>query len=186
MQDPATGPSQSAESLDNSLVEEPQKAGSFKPCSSCCEPIHTCAKKCTHCDSYQDWRRHLVAAGSVVPLMVSIVAVLISLGPFARQAWRDSDSAIQISAPTIQSGHLFLLATNSGKMAGTVDEVKLELPIAGANAMWLHLMRPERNSGIVPADSVKGLPRRVSCNRRCTGCLGSAWNHGDTAKTRGS
>ena len=42
-----------------SETSAPGEVDATKPCKVCGEAIKTTAKKCIHCDSYQDWRAYL-------------------------------------------------------------------------------------------------------------------------------
>lgn len=48
------------------------------PCQVCREPIRPGARKCIHCDSYQDWRRILGSGGRIV-LVLSLLSTLIAV-----------------------------------------------------------------------------------------------------------
>ncbi len=54
---------------------------SKKLCRICCEPIAAGARKCIHCDSFQDWRGNLGVSATVLSLLVALVSVLTASAP---------------------------------------------------------------------------------------------------------
>ena len=128
-----------------------------QPCSTCRELIIRGAKKCTHCESYQDWRLHLTASTAVLALIVSSLAGLTAAGPMVYQAWRKSDSKMSIASVSLPTyGHINVLMKNSGKKPGTASIMTIDLPIKGdRKTIWLHLNQTDPNAGLVPADGVR-------------------------------
>jgi hypothetical protein len=47
-----------------------------KPCKVCGEEIRESARKCNHCDSYQDWRLNIGFSNTVLSLLVALCSVL--------------------------------------------------------------------------------------------------------------
>jgi hypothetical protein len=58
----------------------------IEKCGTCLKGIPRGAKKCTNCDSYQDWRRHLPAGTAVLSLLVALGSVLTVLVPVLSEA----------------------------------------------------------------------------------------------------
>jgi hypothetical protein len=129
------------------------------PCTTCLEPIWIGAKKCTHCDSYQDWRRFLNFSSTVLALMVSLVAVTTTGVPIIWEVLKGRDSDIRIATPSIENGRVYVLATNFGKKPGTANflTVVLNLKDDSNNMIWLHLVRSAPNASLLPADDSKEL-----------------------------
>lgn len=126
----------------------------IQPCSTCRELILRGAKKCTQCDSYQDWRKHLTGSTAILALILSALAGLTAAGPVIYQAWRKADSDLSISSVSlIQYGKVYVLLTNSGKMPGAVSVMTIELPIKDERrVIWLHPIMNGPNAGVIPPD----------------------------------
>jgi len=45
------------------------------PCRECALPIPISARKCSHCDAYQDWRRYISRSTETLSLLVALVSV---------------------------------------------------------------------------------------------------------------
>ena len=52
-----------------------------KQCTTCGEEIANSARKCIHCDTYQDWRRYLTFSSTVLALLVALLSVATVAGP---------------------------------------------------------------------------------------------------------
>jgi hypothetical protein len=96
-------------------------------CSTCFKPIHRMAKKCTECDSYQDWRRHMQLGSSVLALMVALVSVTALSAPILSQLMTQENSNIHVSLQTVLEPAIYLMATNDGVRAGSVAEIHLSI-----------------------------------------------------------
>ncbi|MDP9050956.1 MAG: hypothetical protein M3O31_09600 [Acidobacteriota bacterium] len=136
------------------------------------------ARKCTKCDSYQDWRRHLTFSTALLALFISFFASITAAYPLIRDAWRKPDSDLRVdSAPVFQNGHVFVLITNAGRKPGVVDLVTVKLKIKNpSNVIYLHLIRPLQNPdvGLIPADRSSQLD--FSGLFPATKLAGSAWD----------
>jgi hypothetical protein len=148
------------------------------PCSTCRELIRNGAQKCIHCDSYQGWRKHLTPSTAILALFVSFLAGASAAYPLIREWWRTPDSDLRIaSAPVFQSGHVFVLMTNSGKKPGVVDLVTAKLTLKDQNNLiYLHLIRPPQapDTGMIPGDSSKTLD--FAAQFPATKVADHAWN----------
>jgi hypothetical protein len=124
-------------------------------CSTCQELILQGAKKCIHCESFQDWRRHLTANTAILAACISLVVAIPAVVPFVHEAWRKSDSNMAIAAvSSVQYGRIHVLMTNFGKKAGAVDFMKVLLPIKEpSKVIYLHL--DPKDSNLIPGDSSK-------------------------------
>jgi hypothetical protein len=94
-------------------------------CSTCFKPIDPRARKCTECDSYQDWRRHLQIGSSVLALFVALISVIALATPMLAPFLTSKDSNIVVSLEGFHGGKAYLMATNSGNRAGTVSAISL-------------------------------------------------------------
>ena len=131
------------------------------PCTTCLELIFTGAKKCTKCESYQDWRKHVTVSTALLAIIVSALAAGVAAYPIAHQAIRKLDSDLRVSPnPILESGHIFVVISNFGKGVGSVDLVKATMKIPDQRkVIWFHLVRPIQasDSGMIPGDGNKQL-----------------------------
>lgn len=88
-----------------------------QPCIVCKEPINSGARKCIHCNSFQDWRKHVTGSHLVLSLIVALISVL-SLGvPVIIEALKSEDSEIKISLTYARES----MATYNGKGMRTFE-----------------------------------------------------------------
>ena len=112
---------------------------STKRCVECAAPIRVRAKKCTECDTYQDWRRYLPFSSTVLSLLIALffvvgLSVPPIIGVLREQNANLHEAIISGRAGSIQEGPEYvpalcvdLLITNSGKLPGVVKAVAVKL-----------------------------------------------------------
>lgn len=83
-------------------------------CKVCREDIKLGAKKCTHCNSYQDWRRLVAVSSSVLALLVALVSVISTTLPHLSEIFVEEFSNVNIQAHSIKSQYIEVVAYNSG------------------------------------------------------------------------
>lgn len=110
------------------------EAGSL--CLTCCKPIHPKAKKCSECDSYQDWRRHLSMGSSVLALLVALVSVLALGAPLIKAALTPEDSNLRILFQGIRNNQLYAMVTNSGIRPGSIEGARLRASLSPSTYSW--------------------------------------------------
>jgi hypothetical protein len=89
-------------------------------CTTCFKPIDPRAKKCTGCDSYQDWRRHLSMSGSVLALLVALVSVIALATPMIQAALAPKDSKLHFTVQGVAHNQIYIMVSNSGTRPGSV------------------------------------------------------------------
>jgi hypothetical protein len=148
----------SARKSATKVNEDPtERSGEKGRCTTCLEPIWIGAKKCTLCDSYQDWRRFLTFSSTVLALLVSLVAVSTTAFSIAMGGiWRYSDVHIY-SRPIAENGHVYFLVTNKGTRPATAEFVTITLDTDHPKYFWLHLVRPGPGAALLPAGDTKEL-----------------------------
>lgn len=128
-----------------------------KPCKVCGEGIKLSAKKCVHCDSYQDWRSGLGPSTSVLSLLVALVAVLTAAVPVIHDGLTAKNSALILSYQAVDQGHITLLVTNQGVRPGSVRNLGggVQVPILHQNNAYevIDLVSSE-NTLVEPGKSV--------------------------------
>src|SRR5262249_50643423 len=94
-----------------------------KPCVVCREPIRRSARKCIHCDSYQDWlRARLPVSTSVLSLLVALVTVSTAAVPVIEDAIKPRNSNLSFSFQGADDYSLAVIASNQGVRPGTVGQ----------------------------------------------------------------
>jgi hypothetical protein len=151
-------PGEQATTGDVSTEENRGKAR----CTTCLEPIWIGAKKCTHCDSYQDWRGFFSFSSTVLALMVSLVTVLGAFLPIIINLARPRDSNLQLAqSPIFEGGHLYVLATNKGIRDGVVEFATLTIDTDHPKYIWLHVVRLDPKLAVVSPGETKDLDYRA-------------------------
>jgi hypothetical protein len=131
-------------------------------CNTCLEPIWIGAQKCTHCDSYQDWRRVFGFSSTVLALMVSLIAVLGATVPKIVDLFSAQDSKLQLAQhPIFEGGHLYVMATNKGTKDGVVEFATMTIDTDHPKYIWLHVVRLDPKSAVVSPGETKDLDYRA-------------------------
>jgi len=99
-----------------------------KECRVCAELIEGRALKCIHCDSYQDWRRHLGFGTTVLSLLIALVAVATPLIGAIEKFFHVSRAELRFSVQSAQAGVLTVLVTNDGERPGAIAQGTLSFP----------------------------------------------------------
>jgi hypothetical protein len=97
----------------------------MKSCKVCGEDIRAAAQKCTHCDSFQDWRRNLTFGSTVLSLLVALVAVLTAAVPVIKSAITPTNSDLLFSYQGNTRALIGVLATNRGARPGSVQSFNM-------------------------------------------------------------
>jgi predicted nucleic acid-binding Zn ribbon protein len=109
--------------------KEPEATPPKVPCPVCAEPISPAAKKCIHCESFLDARRHLHFSSTVLALLVALVSVVTTALPVVQKALTPDDSDLNL---VFLPGGLTVMATNSGTKAGIIEAGLLLIGLAGS------------------------------------------------------
>ncbi len=116
-------------------------------CLVCREVIKPNARKCIHCNSFQNWRRFVSVSTTVLSLLVALVSVL-SVGiPAVLTAMpKDTDieaSIIDVKKVAIKDSNsgepkeqamVTIFLTNRGKKPGAVGRIDGEATLAGSDS----------------------------------------------------
>ena len=68
-----------------------------KECVVCGEQIPATAQKCTHCEGFQDWRRHINFSATVLALLTALVSVVSTSLPNIIELLRGHNSQMAIA-----------------------------------------------------------------------------------------
>ena len=100
------------------------------PSNTCCvchESIEIGAKKCVHCNSYQDWRRYLNLSSTMLALIVALVSVLSISIPMLKDNFKPNNSKINILFQSDSFKNLTFIASNSGNRPGGIGNVSMRI-----------------------------------------------------------
>jgi len=110
-----------------------------KLCPVCGEQIAITAKKCIHCGSELNWRRHMSLSATTLALMTALVAVIGAAGPSIKSLFDHRDAFLNfnfIGAGTVRTmqqdgrptnGSVIILASNEGRAAGGLVAARLQI-----------------------------------------------------------
>jgi hypothetical protein len=104
--------------------------GETKPCKVCGEAIKLAARKCIHCDSYQDWHADIGMSSTMLSLLIALFSVLTVSVPVVRDAITPSISNLKFSYQGTASKIITVLVANTGVRTGTV-RYPMALHVAG-------------------------------------------------------
>jgi len=108
----------------------------MKPCLVCGNNIPASANKCTHCNSFQNWRRFIHFSSTILALLVALVSVATTAIPILSDAFTNDNSKLNIVFKNVKSSNspaagesttekLMFIVANSGKRPGGIAEAKL-------------------------------------------------------------
>jgi hypothetical protein len=110
-----------------------------KVCIQCAKSIPIHAKKCTECDSFQDWRRHLQFSGLALSLLIALLSVTGLTTQKIIEAFQGHRTRIQTKFVSSLHGTLEakpdsrnalvvnLLITNSGDRPRAITAVEVKM-----------------------------------------------------------
>lgn len=108
-------------------------------CPTCGENIAATAKKCIHCGSELNWRRHVSFSSTTLALATALIAVLGAVGPSIKSLFEHRDAFLNFtfigagSVRTVQqdgrptNGSVILLSSNEGHAAGGLVAARLQI-----------------------------------------------------------
>jgi len=97
------------------------------------------ARKCVHCDSFQDWRRYLNFSNTVLALLVALLSVSTVLAPILQEAFEKDTSNVSVTYHGIHENLFNLVATNTGTKDGVISEETLTLTNENAETISFNL-----------------------------------------------
>ena len=99
----------------------------MKACSSCALEIPAAARLCSHCKSYQDWRRFLSVSTTTLALLTALVSTgAASIATITSSAWF-ADSEVN-GRFVLDARPITLSIANTGNRPARIDSISLELP----------------------------------------------------------
>jgi hypothetical protein len=101
-------------------LESNHSESNFANCVVSFEKIHPRAKKCIHCDGFQDWRRDINFGSTVLALLVALVSVLSLSVSVLKDALTIPNSKIIFSYQSVRNDLINVIASNTGEEAGSI------------------------------------------------------------------
>ena len=98
-----------------------------KRCRVCAEKIEKDARKCIHCDCYQDWRGALPISTELLALMVALISVITAAAPVLANVFALKDSKLVVTFQDVDEGAVSVLVSNNGNRPGTVRYATLTI-----------------------------------------------------------
>ena len=95
------------------------------PCTVCGDPIRQHAKKCIHCDSFQDWRRHFSFSTVVLSLFIALISVSTTAVHITRSVFAPEQSNLRFSLVQYGPDSIRVVSSNLGDRAGVLRAARL-------------------------------------------------------------
>lgn len=111
-------------------------------CLVCRESILSGARKCTHCDSFQDFRRWISLSASVLALLVALVSVLSVVVPDAVAYFERDYSRTTANLHAIENVLVNLVATNVGNKPSVFLQGELHFE-DDQGRLWSAVLEPQ-------------------------------------------
>lgn len=104
-------------------IKEVEYPTGTKPCRVCAEPIRTEAKKCTKCQSYQNWLFSTFGLSStILSLIIALFSVLTVAVPVITEQLTPKNSNLVFAYQSADRDVLTMLVSNQGTRPGSVRE----------------------------------------------------------------
>ena len=143
------------EDLSSDEVSRPEFT---KSCSTCALTIPEKARKCTKCDSFQDWRKYIAFSTTNLALMTALLSVATLAGPNIFNLFGTNNSDLRVSFQGIQDNAAIVLIANTGNRPGSAGNATIALDSWGEKGIALVVpLNADKNYGIVEAGAVKAV-----------------------------
>lgn len=135
-----------------------------KCCIVCGELIKSTAKKCIHCDSFQDLRRFLPISNTMLALVIALISVIAAVSPVIKNLFVEKNSEILVRLQDVHRESIYLMLSNLGEREGGIGKTSIlyqtnEQPPRGQRM----LLEKNREESFVPAGSSKQLRLSMEC-----------------------
>jgi hypothetical protein len=136
----------------------PTEPSDTKPCKVCGEEIKKTARKCIHCDSYQDWRGSVSLSQTVLALLIALISVTTSAIPVLRDSLFTKNAAIRVAFEGANDKVITFLVSNIGTRPGSISRtMTLLLPTEQGDLFVTLLSSEEVNSSAILLEQNKSL-----------------------------
>jgi hypothetical protein len=96
-------------------------------CKICRKPIEIGARKCTECDSFQDWRRHFSIGTVVLSLLIALISVTTTGFQVVHDLLAKEQSDIRFSLVRYGPDSIKIMGSNLGDRAGALRSATLNI-----------------------------------------------------------
>lgn len=96
------------------------EAKETKYCIACGQLISANATLCHHCNSYQNWRRHVAFTQTTLALLVALVAVVGATAPVLYKIYKGNNSDLSGQFVDFRKGRAVFIVRNAGNAPGVV------------------------------------------------------------------
>jgi hypothetical protein len=97
----------------------------MKRCVACHSEIFPEAIKCTHCDTYQDWRRYVSASSTVLSLLIALLSVAGIVVPKLVETFDTPKSVFKIVQTKDVGVNLHVTLANGGDARGYLTGISV-------------------------------------------------------------
>jgi hypothetical protein len=154
-----------------------------QPCRVCREPMTAGAKKCIHCDSYQNWQRHVGVGTTTLALLVALISVTGSTVPAILDATSPDVERVQVNLLDPNPEALTVSVVNAGSEYGIVRRTgRLEVSYAERPPLKLYVylnpvMERDLSEFIIEPGEVKAywVQFKFAESLEATGAVDPAW-----------
>ena len=94
-----------------------------KTCRVCGEQIQQEAKKCIHCDAYQDWTRHFLRWSTLVITLLSVAPLWGIANSLHKLAFVDKKAQLDVAITHCSTHSITIAYANSGELDGIVQDI---------------------------------------------------------------
>lgn len=126
---------ESARTTQSATVVTPPAAETL--CRVCKKTMPAQGRKCTECNSFQDWRRILSFSTEILALLIALFAVLgIAIPELTK--WRNRHSHTQVRIIGASQDELFVIVMNTGREPSTVHGFRasfMNVPLSDADLL---------------------------------------------------
>jgi len=96
-----------------------------KNCIVCHNEIFKEATKCTHCNSFQNWRRYLDFSKTFLALLIALFSVLGIVIPVLKDAMEKDFSQLEVKEYVILNDGISIITHNKGTKPGYISNSKI-------------------------------------------------------------
>jgi hypothetical protein len=108
----------------NSPVD-PKSPGPPVECVMCREPVRPGARICTHCNSFQDWKRYFSVGSTVLALLVALLSVATTAAPALQRIFTRDRSDLRVALLSTEGREGSASVINSGNKPGFIGQIYL-------------------------------------------------------------
>lgn len=120
-----------------------------KPCVVCHELIQRGAGICIHCDSVQDWTRHIFRWTGVLTAVLALLPLWTGASALRELAFPHHKSDVRFHPIVCTRERMILAVTNSGDRAGIMTEFSLVIVVDSREAKEKFALIPQKERRIV-------------------------------------